>query len=394
MSIEKNRIYYMDAMRSILMMLGVVLHSAKVYNPDQSWIIFSDHTTDVAKYLVEIIHKFRMPSFFIISGFFCVLTIKKYKPTKFIYTRLQRILIPLLTTALTLNTIQTLILTSSGWEKFEIINYLETGKWVSHLWFLNNLIVYFSLVFICSITIKKQTRIALNSNASLFSLIPVEILIFILPVASIAILFLNKIGFPLYTDFFGIFDVFSLLSHLPYFVFGGLLFINRNLLKNFSTINPLIVATITVIFILVRNSAYFKLLPYPFNSVLSSYLNILSTWLMVAFVFYIFYKYTNKKSEAFCFFSEASYTVYLFHHVIIVFVGILLIKIKMPVFPGLFILITVGIIFPLLIHKLFILKYNYLRYLFNGKYNTKTATKDVVCNGGVRIEPNSITVYK
>lgn len=128
-----NRIYFMDSMRSILMMLGVVLHSSQVFNVEQSWVIYSDNTATFAEYLVEFIAAFRMPAFFVVAGYFCVLSIKKYAPGTFIKFRLTRIVIPLIITAITLNSLQVIILTYAGWHQFDLGKYLLEGGWVSHL---------------------------------------------------------------------------------------------------------------------------------------------------------------------------------------------------------------------------------------------------------------------
>lgn len=80
MQTKTDRIYFMDSMRSVLMILGVVLHSALIFRPQRSWVIFSNHTHEIANLIVLAIHSFRMPAFFIISGYFCIVTVKRYKP--------------------------------------------------------------------------------------------------------------------------------------------------------------------------------------------------------------------------------------------------------------------------------------------------------------------------
>ena len=89
-----ERLYFMDSMRAILMMLGVVLHSAQVFNPEQSWVIYSNNTDSIMTYIVNIIAIFRMPAFFVVSGYFCFLTLKKYQVRKFLNVRLKRLVIP------------------------------------------------------------------------------------------------------------------------------------------------------------------------------------------------------------------------------------------------------------------------------------------------------------
>ena len=68
--VNDERLHYLDAMRSILMILGIVLHSANVFS-DSDWAIQNIDTSVYFSYLVEVIHLFRMPAFFIVSGFFC-----------------------------------------------------------------------------------------------------------------------------------------------------------------------------------------------------------------------------------------------------------------------------------------------------------------------------------
>ena len=63
-----QRIYYLDAMRGVLMMLGVVLHSAQVFNPREEWLFYSQKSTEFAPILIDTIHLFRMPAFFIVSA--------------------------------------------------------------------------------------------------------------------------------------------------------------------------------------------------------------------------------------------------------------------------------------------------------------------------------------
>src|SRR5688572_24940770 len=105
-----TRIYFMDPLRGILMALGVVLHSAQVINPDYTWLIHSPQTSAVVAPLVSLIHLFRMPAFYIVSGFFAYITVKRYPPSQFLKLRTEKILIPFVVTAITLNSFQAWIL--------------------------------------------------------------------------------------------------------------------------------------------------------------------------------------------------------------------------------------------------------------------------------------------
>jgi len=362
---QLNRFYFMDSMRSVLMMLGIVLHSANIFNSEQNWLIYSSNTTVIADYIGHIIHVFRMPTFFVISGFFCVLTIRKYNSKVFILVRMKKILIPLFVTGITLNSIQATILANTGFYDFEIWDYLSNGKWTSHLWFLINLVVYFIGAALVSYFLSKPIKIINNFCNRLFLLIPLTIIIVIMPTISIMIYGLNKIGFPLYSNYYGVFDVFSICIYLPYFMFGALLGGNYESLYKFSksnfkiTILLLLGSVFASKLIIVSSNTYYM--------IISTYVENLTVWFSIVLCFHVFYKYFNSPSSMWRFLSDASYTVYLFHHLIVISLGIILINLKIQPLIAIPILILLTLVITLSIHNYWISKSKWAYLLFNGK---------------------------
>ncbi|MFK5949582.1 MAG: acyltransferase family protein [Methylococcales bacterium] len=365
MNQKKERIYYLDAMRGVLMMLGVFLHSAQVFNPAKGWIIYSEDSSILSAYLVDIIHTFRMPAFFIVSGYFCLLTIKRYGPDNFLNIRIKRIVIPLIITALTLNSIQTYILTKYGWISFNLETYLTEGEWVSHLWFLNNLIIYFLFAYFFA-------RFFSKSISSLNSLIerpvrkiPFISIIFILPLIWISIKIMGKMGFPLYIELFGFLQLYDIFLYLPYFLFGIWLRGNENYLDKFSSINPIISIILMTIFYFISEAISQK--ESMLNNIINEYSKNIIIWFAASLCFYIFKKFTNKHSKFFYFLSDASYSVYLFHNVIVIILGIILINNNIGGTLGLVITIVSTCLISFFIHHYFISKVATAKYLFNGK---------------------------
>lgn len=355
----------MDSMRSVLMMLGVVLHSCNVYSSEQSWIIFSDRTTVFADYLNTAIHVFRMPSFFAVSGFFFAYTIGKYSPTKFIRVRLARIVVPLVVTAVTLNSLQALILNITGYRSYSIREYFCQGAWISHLWFLINLIVYFILSYAMVFLFKNLLTLVLNGARKLFSSLPILGLLALAPLSHLAILAAGKAGFPLYANLFHVFSVSSIISYLPYFAFGCILGAEVDLLKRFVE---------TPIFFTIGVISFAALLAWRGNfdnslvmTTLHEYIHYLIVWLSILLCFSMFFKFFNRSTPLWLFLSDASYTVYLFHHVIVVGSGYLLIQLGTPPIPSILILIASTALGTLVIHKHVILRSMLARFLFNGK---------------------------
>ena len=348
-------------MRGILMMLGVVLHSAQVFNPENTWHINSQQSFEFSAYLVHSIHVFRMPAFFIISGYFCLLTISRYGPEKFLNIRLKRILIPLITTAVIINSIQALILNTSGWNSFNLYEYLRDGLWVSHLWFLNNLVVYFIAAYFVAIYLRKP----LKSANQLSTKIPFAIIMALLPLPWILIKIVSHFGFPLYAEFFGVIKIYNIFIYAPYFIFGVWLRGNETLLQRFSNINPVFSILVIALSYYIKTdlSASQSNLQLTFHE----YFDVLGIWFSTSLCFNLFMRFTNKYSKTFFFLSDASYSVFLFHQVFVIGFGILLIQANIGGPFGLILLISMTTAVTFFIHHYIVSKFSLMRYLFNGK---------------------------
>ena len=92
-----NRIYSFDSLRAIMMLLGLVLHSAITYqvvNEISTWPLKDSITHISNDYIVSCIHTFRMQIFFLIAGFFGSMLFYERKPLKMIKNRTKRIVLP------------------------------------------------------------------------------------------------------------------------------------------------------------------------------------------------------------------------------------------------------------------------------------------------------------
>ena len=89
----------LDALRAIALLLGIALHVGLGYVP--GWIITDDgnpqmlHKTSTGfQMMFEIIHGFRMPLFFLVSGFFTAMLWRKRGLTALLKHRYARIFLP------------------------------------------------------------------------------------------------------------------------------------------------------------------------------------------------------------------------------------------------------------------------------------------------------------
>lgn len=364
---QKNieRLFFLDAARALLMVLGIFIHASQIFVPDSIWLIHAESSHQVYVFLKDALHTFRMPAFFIVSGFFCLFTIKKYGSNHFIKIRIKRIALPLLVTAVTLNTVQEVILYQTHWYSGNLSSYIKQGRWLSHLWFLVYLMIYFAFVSISYDALKNsfdkviKNRLP-NSKAFLFSCI------FLFPFLHIAILALNKFGISIYFKFLGIIDIHKLLIYFTFFLFGMVLASRDNILIKFSSIKPKYSLSIIFFAILIKKLPI-EPLPEKLGLVIFSYLEALSVLMVTSLLFCFFLRHFNKPSKVVATLADASYTIYLFHHLLVIALGILVIKYEIEHNVG-FPLIVGGVFLTtLLIHRKLILKSKTLHLLFNGK---------------------------
>lgn len=360
-----TRLYFLDSMRASLMMLGIVLHSAQVFNPEKSWLIFSDSSSTVMPFIISCISTFRMPAFFVVSGYFCYLTLKKYKVKTFLSVRVKRLVVPLFFTALTMNSLQKVLLDRLGNTSFELSSYLSNGEYISHLWFLINLIIYFLIFALAVLLMTPIVNVCLSITRNFVIKTPMLLIVLIMPFMTISILATSKMGFPLYTSLFGVFQTSSILLYFPFFVFGSVLASHNDFIHRFCTINPILFVFFFIVAIVGRDLIFdVEGLLFIF---LNEYINSLIKWLSVLTCFYVFYRFHSRESKVMAILSDSAYSVYLFHHFFVILIASVLISINAPAILGFVLLVISVAAITLIIHNYIISKNNTLLFMFNGK---------------------------
>jgi glucan biosynthesis protein C len=100
------RYHAFDALRGVAMLLGVVLHASICYRqtpvPGLFWLVYDAAPFPFFDWLSSWIHSFRMPLFFVLAGFFAVLSYDRGGPRKYLVRRSRRLLIPFLVACVTI----------------------------------------------------------------------------------------------------------------------------------------------------------------------------------------------------------------------------------------------------------------------------------------------------
>lgn len=241
-----ERIYALDALRAVMMLLGLVLHSAITYgsiNYGELWYLKDHRSTHFTMdFILQFIHVFRMPIFFIISGFFSAFLLHHKSIKTLIQNRLKRIVYPFI---VFLFLLWPLIIFSFKFTEFSFEGsenallqtlYIFTNplfvipQMSFHLWFLYYLI-FFNIIGLGLTLIFQKTTKANRIFYTLFNRILKSSFLRILIFPSLTFLLFILIkpdDFQSNTSF--ILNLKSFSIYLLLYLFGWILFQARNLL--------------------------------------------------------------------------------------------------------------------------------------------------------------------
>lgn len=362
-----SRLHYLDAMRSVLMLLGVVLHSMRPYD-SQAWQVKDTATSPLLDWFVAAIHLFRMPAFFVVAGYFAMFLVLRQPTVPFLRERLRRVLVPLLATLLTFNLVQVWLVfgngRGAGFLQGTLLSAWNDGHWVSHLWFLGLLAVYFALVAVCAPALR---RFAMSAKAVSWSssrwILPLVLLALVVTPLTVAVL--AKLVGPAMTDVvLGTASVAEALRFLPSFAIGMLLYAMPGLMQRFARCDVWVVALAMGGFIGMLLAAG---RPEPMYRVIELLSTALARWMVVRTLFALFRTWINRPSAVSTYLSSASYSIYLFHHLVVVATATALMPLALGAGSKAAIVLAMASLAPLALHHVVVRRYAVFGYLFNGR---------------------------
>ena len=365
----------MDAMRSVLMLLGVVLHSANVYNVSGQWELHDESSTNpLFDGIAAVIHAFRMPAFFVIAGFFAQMMLERHDRKYFLRHRLRRLVIPFLASALLFNSLQL-------WLQYRLpvlaehsipfpqstIELFTSGRWLQHLWFLVVLLIFSLLALPLSRVVMCQFSVVNDHRQHWWHrhlLAAILVLGLFSEVAAHSFLH----GVYIFVDgpfVFGLLDPLMLTIYAPFFLFGLWLFANPAGLQAFCRPGLATLASSLVAVLLYR---WLAAMPDGrMHAVVSWVYAGVIHWLGCHLCFSVFWWSVQRPSSFWRYCSDASYTVYLVHHVLVVLVAGILLNVPWSAHAKFATVCGVVLLLAICIHEVFVRRFRVISFLLNGK---------------------------
>ena len=94
-----ERLHALDAVRGFALIAGVIFHATMSFLPAPPgvpvWIVMDSHRSLTLGVVFNLLHTFRMTTFFVIAGFFAHMTFHRWGARGFVADRLKRIAVPL-----------------------------------------------------------------------------------------------------------------------------------------------------------------------------------------------------------------------------------------------------------------------------------------------------------
>ncbi|MEM9379782.1 MAG: acyltransferase family protein [Planctomycetota bacterium] len=372
----------LDAARSILMMLGVVLHAANLYAEPQDWLVGDPPGRRAFALLSGGIHVFRIPAFFVIAGFFAGFSLERYGAAEFLRRRLRRLVVPLVSAAVLLSTVQSWILYRHGTTGYGpagggdlgLVPFLGSpwfrdglaeGAWVTHLWFLVHLIVYVVATWVVALAIPRLQRAARGTGAG-GRVARSGFFLLALPLTAVAVDATAKYVPHAYDRILGVTSLQQLLDDLPYYVFGVVAYRARSLFEGLRAPGAWVVPALAL------SIAAERLLPDEprglTQNVVAVYVDDLTVWLSIAVVLAGFRAIASRPSRVFTYLSEASYTVYLFHHLCVIALGLALVGTGLGPLAKFGLVVSMTLAATLALHHFVVLRVPWIRLAFNGRW--------------------------
>jgi len=329
-----QRYHALDSLRAVMMLLGIVIHAAISYvTTVKGWGYQDAQTHPLFDFLVNFIHIFRMPIFFVMAGFFAALLFYKRGIRELLVNRFNRITIPfgifwcILFPIVTGFIFANITDGQAFWE--EIVS-----KWASitlgdlktmHLWFLYYLMMMYVLTgILVAIPVPVFQYLKAVCSFYFLKIMQSPYRVGILSIMTLISLYPMRLG-TLDTSTTPIPALKILFAYLIFYFFGWLLFEQRQLIETFTRRiwQQLGLATLLLPINLwaTHQFIYDDFSRNTFYHWLTMMSGAVVTWLMIFSITGLFLKYLNRFSPLGRYISDASYWVYLIHMPIVVWLA-------------------------------------------------------------------------
>ncbi len=321
---KTERLHALDSLRAIMMMLGIVIHSANTYviaDYGASWPLKDPNSTGLAlDWISSVVHVFRMPIFFVIAGFFASLLFHERSPSIMIKNRVNRIFLPFLVFLVLLWPLVQIsfsysnIVFAQGSNPFStaLASFSRPAAFVPghtmHLWFLYYLLMFSGASYVLGLTFNKLPWFTAKSSQLVSFVIqrPFLKIIAFTFITFLLLLIMNRTWVATSLRFTPDFNTF--IFYFFFYMFGWVLFRSKSLLSSFKKYDFVFTALALLLF-----TWYF----FADLTAMALWVKItiksLNCCLFIFGITGLFIRFGSRHSATMRYVSDSSYWVFLLH---------------------------------------------------------------------------------
>lgn len=314
-----QRLYYLDAVRAFCLFFGIFFHASLIYSPQLDWII---NAAERSPWLVlpgAASQAFRMVTFFVISGFFSALLLTRRPVGEWLATRVMRILLPMVTTGILLNTSSVWLhkLCHDGRCDFSSgaiagMAPVELRALLQHMWFLETLLILILLTAVAYQLSTKPRIAAMARRFGRFAMGGSETVLRPFLITFAALLLTQGVLAKGQSE-----TLETVMVFLPYFALGAALALSPQLLARYRRLTPAAVI-FGAGFLLLAMAAYAFDAPSGQRKLAQALSGLCFSRLLIALA----YRHLDRPHPFLRRAADLSFSVYLIHQPLIVILGV------------------------------------------------------------------------
>lgn len=360
------RYHYMDSMRAAMMVAGVFFHAALVYRPaGYSWRVTDPSDLGFFVWLTESLHWFRMPAFFAVAGFFCAMTFGRDAGVRKLGSRLLVFGVPFAVMVCSLQALQYAFKLDfqgsfAGFDASFWRAYFRDGEFISHLWFLINLSIYYVAAWAC-VTLLRQ-RDYLRARVVTYAFRYKTAMTLVATVCCLPAIVLLR---PLTIGDYGL---SAAVQYAPFFVAGYAIFRHAHLLEEFRRPGVVDIA-LTVALVALSYGDFTG----PVGKIIDLLAFYQGGFVLTGLCMLLFSSFFNSENRLTRLISDSAYTIYLLHHILVVMFATWAARNLPEASAALKYSMVVGIVLAITFaaHHLLVARVSLARFLLNGRASFK-----------------------
>lgn len=332
----EQRFHHLDAARALFMLMGIPFHASLAFAGGH-WLVMSGSRDPVLSLLPPILSDFRMPGFFLIAGFFGAMLLERRARGEWLKGRAERLGVPLLFGVLAIVPIQAAIIARAP---TEIVDRAAGASVLSHLWFLPTLLLLSVLLALAWPLVMRLEKLPVPRVVTL----AIAIGIYELALYVGQTLLGSDLSFAA-----GFVDLGSAAAYLPFFAIGIAMRRSPAMWTQFSIFNPTILA-LGLVALMLHTILWDDLSRV--GLALDLLCEGISSLCLTQAVLAGLMRFVRRGSEWLDRLVDASLTIYLLHHPVVVVLAIYCIAEGRPPIASWLAICLAALLLPYMAHRL------------------------------------------